>query len=171
MTFDEYQTAASRTLHTSLSHGEALASYALGSIGEVGELSELFIAGDVPARKVIDEGGDVCWYLAALATTLSVPLSRIATIDEANIHRYRSLGGRDLAVGLTLSAARICERVKKQVYHEKTCDIVGALGETMARVLTLAEDRGVTFREIAEFNIAKLKRRYEHGFTTGGGTR
>lgn len=172
MTFDEYQVAAARTMNLALSHGESLSGYALGCAGEIGELSELFVAGDVPTRKVIDECGDGVWYISAVATTLSVSLSRIATLDEANIHRYRSLGGKELAVGLTISAARICERVKKQVYHEKSGDIVGALGETMARVLTLAEDRGVTFREIAEFNLSKLQRRYPGaGFVVGGGVR
>jgi NTP pyrophosphatase (non-canonical NTP hydrolase) len=68
-----------------------LLNWAVG-LGEVGELQNLikkhvYHGHDLDVDAVLDEMGDVLWYLAQIATTLDVPLSDVATL---NIHKLRN---------------------------------------------------------------------------------
>jgi NTP pyrophosphatase (non-canonical NTP hydrolase) len=71
-------------------------------------------------------------------------------------------------------AGRICEAVKKDVYHGKPADresMRGELGDLLWYVAATAEDYGLSLADIAAANIEKLKRRYPDGFVRGGGIR
>ncbi len=171
MDFDAFQEACERTRNRELTGHMAILHGMAGAVGETGELANVLLEPFPSIRAVRDEAGDVLFYCAHLATDLGLFFSRLATADEANLHRYRSLGGNDLAVGLGRSVMRLCERVKKKVFHAVDRDIAGALAEHVARVLTLCEDRGLSFREVAEFNISKLQRRFPNGWVAGGGVR
>lgn len=95
MQFNDYQKASARTLADIEPNYDnldlQLLRNALGLVGEAGEVAEA-IKKQVCHRHGIDreaiakEMGDVCWYLAALATVLDLDLSDIA---EANVEKLR----------------------------------------------------------------------------------
>lgn len=69
MEFNEYQKAANRTLY---GNEQVLTNCALGLAGESGQLIDLiqdytFKGKDLDKEKMIDELGDVLWYLSQSA--------------------------------------------------------------------------------------------------------
>lgn len=84
MEVDEYQVAASETMQFTQSDPQALSVTLLGLSGEVGELSTEYKkkirdgeSYQVFREKIIEELGDIAWYLAAIATIEGIPLSEI----------------------------------------------------------------------------------------------
>ena len=89
MNFKEYQELAQRTANPDLNKKEKLINAALGLSGEVGEVNDVIkkhLAQGHPlnVEKIIDEAGDVLWYLSELAEVMGTTLSDIA---EGNIRK------------------------------------------------------------------------------------
>lgn len=84
MEFNEYQKAANRTLY---GNEQVLTNCALGLAGESGQLIDLiqdytFKGKDLDKEKMIDELGDVLWYLSQIAQLADVDFDDVA---KANI--------------------------------------------------------------------------------------
>jgi NTP pyrophosphatase (non-canonical NTP hydrolase) len=85
LTLDEYQDAAARTAAPlDKSKYPKMLRGLLGLVGETGELSEhikkaLFQGHEMDEQKVLEEMGDVLWYLAVGADDMGYSLSYIAT--------------------------------------------------------------------------------------------
>lgn len=82
MTINEYQKLAMVTKNPELSGRELLINSVMGLCGESGEVIDLVkkhVSHGHPLNreKLIDELGDVAWYLAECATVLEVPLEDI----------------------------------------------------------------------------------------------
>lgn len=81
---DEYHYSANRTLNDKDKHFTTkLANYCLGLTGESGEVADhikkfLYHGHELEEEKIIEEIGDVLWYIAALCTTLRVDMSDVA---------------------------------------------------------------------------------------------
>ena len=80
MTINEYQHLAMRTSN-SVPH-DRLLNGCLGLAGESGEVCDhvkkaLFQGHELDKKHLIEEAGDVCWYLAELATGMGVSLESI----------------------------------------------------------------------------------------------
>ena len=94
MTLDEYQDAARRTLNVDWSLKDQQANAALGLAGEAGEVADLYKkilyhGHQVPALTIVDELGDVLWYLAAVASLEGLSLGDIAAANIAKLRvRY-----------------------------------------------------------------------------------
>lgn len=91
MTINEYQQLAQRTSNNALTQGEHVINGALGLCGEAGEVADLvkkaYMQGHTIDRKrICEELGDVCWYLAETATALGESLE---SIMERNIAKLR----------------------------------------------------------------------------------
>ena len=88
--FDEYQEAAARTMTDKMPQIEA----ALGLAGECGEVVDLvkkihFQGRALNREELAEEIGDVCWYIAALATAHELSLGEIAAGNIAKLRaRY-----------------------------------------------------------------------------------
>ena len=83
MTFDEYQLAMRRTAGPAYAQQGALELSALGMCGESGEFADLvkkhiFHGHPLPTAKLIEELGDVLWYVARACDTLGVTLDSVA---------------------------------------------------------------------------------------------
>ncbi len=100
MTFDEYQKQA-LTTRLQRDQGELdLAHWALGIVGEGGEIAEKVKKiirdrtelDDDAKRLLSKEIGDVLWYLAVLADHLGVSFDEVA---QANIDKLKSRQQRD----------------------------------------------------------------------------
>lgn len=80
---DVYQNAARRTAIPHPSTQDALLYLGLGINGEAGEVAEMikkiyFHGHDFNKEKILDELGDVLWYVAVMADELNITLSTIA---------------------------------------------------------------------------------------------
>lgn len=90
MNMNEYQALAMRTSSAQTS-SDKIENGVLGLNGEAGEVADLlkkylYQGHELDRDKMIDEAGDVLWYLAELAAGLGVSLSEIA---ERNVEKLR----------------------------------------------------------------------------------
>ena len=91
MTLNEYQGLAMRTSRNELTQNDHLMNGCLGLAGEAGECCDLlkkhqFQDGREIKEKMIDELGDVLWYVSEAATALGIWLDQIA---EHNIEKLK----------------------------------------------------------------------------------
>lgn len=82
MNANEYQKLAMTTLNKDLSERDVLINGVMGLCGEAGEVIDLVKkhlhqGHELNKEKMINELGDVCWYIAELATALNVNLEDI----------------------------------------------------------------------------------------------
>lgn len=82
MHMNEYQTLAQRTSNTT-AKSDKLENALLGLSGEVGELCDhykkyMYQGHDIDYDHMIEEAGDVLWYLSELADGLDISLEDIA---------------------------------------------------------------------------------------------
>lgn len=91
MTFDNYQSLAMVTANTALTRDDQIVNAALGLAGEAGEIADLikkhyFQGHRLKESELIDELGDLLWYVALLCYYLNFPMSVPAV---RNIHKLR----------------------------------------------------------------------------------
>lgn len=82
MTANEYQVLAMKTLNKDLDEREVLINGVMGLCGESGEVIDIVkkhISQGHPLNKdkIVEELGDVLWYIAELATILNVTIEDI----------------------------------------------------------------------------------------------
>ena len=92
MTANEYQKLAMTTLNPALSQKDVLINGVMGLCGESGEVIDLVKkhlhqGHPLDREKLIKELGDVCWYIAEIATALDVPLENVLA---QNIEKLRA---------------------------------------------------------------------------------
>jgi NTP pyrophosphatase (non-canonical NTP hydrolase) len=102
MNLDEYQDAARRTLNVDWPEREQIANAVMGLAGEAGEIADLYKkklyhGHDVSAMQIIDELGDLLWYLAAVASLEGLSLADIArqNIDKLKVRYPNGFTKRD----------------------------------------------------------------------------
>ena len=82
MEFNQYQELACRTQNPNLTQHERLMHALHGMASEVGEIhsiyQKLYQGHMLEIEKVIDEAGDLLWFVAELADVLGVSLNGIA---------------------------------------------------------------------------------------------
>jgi NTP pyrophosphatase (non-canonical NTP hydrolase) len=91
MTLNEYQALAQRTSRKDISPDDHLFNGILGLAGEAGECADLvkkhyFQDGRNIYRDLIDELGDVLWYVVEAAAALGVTLEEVA---QYNVDKLR----------------------------------------------------------------------------------
>ncbi len=82
MTINEYQKLAMVTANKNLSDKEMLINGVMGLCGEAGESIDivkkhLFHGHELSRDKLIEELGDVAWYLAETCTALNIDLENV----------------------------------------------------------------------------------------------
>ena len=95
MTFSEYQRLASRTANPDLISQSRRLNYAIG-LGESGGIQNavkkhIFHDHDFAETRgeILDEAGDLLWYLAMLAEAYGLDLEQIARVNVAKLQsRY-----------------------------------------------------------------------------------
>ena len=92
MTINEYQQLAMTTLNPALSGKDVLINGVMGLCGESGEAIDIvkkwLAQGHALDReKLIKELGDVCWYVAEIASALDTDLD---TVMQQNIDKLRA---------------------------------------------------------------------------------
>ena len=92
MKFNEYQSAAKRTMPSDRSNDMMRLNAILGINGEAGELADLlkkeeFQGHEFESLKYIDEAGDVLWYLVQLSEALGTTLEFIAQYNVTKLNK------------------------------------------------------------------------------------
>lgn len=97
MTGNDYQKLASRTMSNHGIHiNQGLACYGMGLSGEAGEATDylkkvLFHGHRMDEEVLIEELGDVLWYVAALLTTMNSTMELCMATNIAKLNkRYPS---------------------------------------------------------------------------------
>jgi NTP pyrophosphatase (non-canonical NTP hydrolase) len=156
MQWTEYQTLASRTFNMQLNRTERLENAALGLIGEAGEIADLIKkhrhhGHPLDRDKVIDECGDLLWYVAQMCSVLEYEIS------------YGFVGKKGFGLSIGVYALRlgrnvgiVAEQVDREYRHIDT-SVVGAF---------LDDHIDSTLDEAQQRNIEKLRRRYPNGFSS-----
>lgn len=90
MEINEYQNLAMRTANSEMSD-DMILNGILGLCGETGEVSDhikkyMFQGHELDQDKLVNELGDVCWYIAILASGLNVDLE---TVMKKNIEKLQ----------------------------------------------------------------------------------
>jgi NTP pyrophosphatase (non-canonical NTP hydrolase) len=90
MTLDDYQRAALRTANPALDDRDRLLDASAGLAEEAAELlglirKRVFQGQAVDEARLTEELGDVLWCLAATASALGIPLSRVADANESKL--------------------------------------------------------------------------------------
>lgn len=92
MTPNEYQKAALSTLNPRLNKKDILINGVMGLCGESGEAIDivkkwLAQGHELNRKKLVDELGDIAWYLAETAYALDLPLEEVL---QNNIDKLKS---------------------------------------------------------------------------------
>lgn len=94
MDFSDYQYEASKTIPDSLKKdkGEMLMNSVLGIAGEAGEVVDAFKKNKYQGHKfdrekILNEAGDVLWYISELCTALDCRLEDLAKMNIAKLRQ------------------------------------------------------------------------------------
>lgn len=97
MTFEEYTQLAMRTVNKNQDQKEVLGLVGLGLPEEAGEVTglikkHLFHGHALKKDKIIEELGDLLWYMARTAYALNVSLSEVAEGNIAKLNKRYPAG-------------------------------------------------------------------------------
>lgn len=168
-TFDQYRSLAMRTDDLTRTPEQRLHNAALGLIGELGEVCDLFKkylyhGHTLDSDKLAKELGDLCWYLAVVADVLGIA-KYVIDVDGFTINEKRPLSH------LHESTSAITGRLMRGDECEISAqDIESALQDIDAIAMRFCEidkrlDTLYTLSDVWANNIEKLQRRYPDGFS------
>ena len=180
MTWAEYVELSARTANSELDWHEQGQNWALGLIGEAGEVTDLvkkhlFHKHEMDTEKLSKEIGDVCWYIAALVRRLRTKLNksplRFKTVRESlylddqffwyeaslkvcKIRRYMLAQN---CVEMARHIGTLCYEKQEAIY---------ALVNVLHCLISIANTFNLSMEDILQQNIDKLKARYPEGFSS-----
>ena len=158
MNLYEYQTAAERTMGEHTTAEERLLNAALGICGEAAEIAEI---GRNRREELLEECGDLLWYVAQLHKACGenigssiirvMPWSKRSTLDEM----------------WNLSGV-LADLVKKRFFHGKHVEDMhlASISRGLVQVVsTLLRPYGYTVEDACIHNVEKLLKRHPNGFS------
>jgi len=169
MNLDEYQKLAKETAV----YKETLIYPALGLGGETFEF--LAKMGDPSLVEISKEIGDICWYIAAIASDCDLKLSEIAGVET-----FEELEGYPKAdwiiIELAKGLAEVLETIKKILRDnngillpEKIIKIQYGLKIILNALKEYTIEMDISLSDIAQQNIDKLFSRKDRGVIQGSG--
>lgn len=165
MDLNEYQNLAQRT---SGSGHDRIKNGCMGLIGESGEIVDIMKKymfqskpdTPLPVDKLIDEMGDVMWYIAETVTGLAMTLAQCLYISE-KIPFSDSFPLDELAVGISVHATSAYCWFLVHENHENGIQTIRYLYEMLCE---MCKRLNTTIDHVMERNIEKLRKRYPDGF-------
>lgn len=160
MTLNNYQSAAmdfSPEGHDRIHYG------CMGLMGECGEIVDVVKKmtfrpdGPVGIKELIEELGDVMWYLAELATGLGIDLSKEMDRKDFKPMNYR----RDTVEKYAVTMLSLSVKCYDYGYiHGRRDQLINCMRKIYACARMIGQVNGIPLRTILEENIGKQKRRY-----------
>lgn len=132
---------------------------AMGICTEVGELLEL-----ESDEHLIEEAGDLCWYIALGYDTLGLDWDVEEDVDVP-------MRGESPVETLMIFATELLDMIKKQIFygreldHQKAALTLKILRQTLNLGLDLCNEEIISIESVVEANIKKLMKRYPEKFS------
>lgn len=133
-------------------------------VGEIAETVQLYIFSSedtLDKDNVVEEVGDVLWYLAILANSLQLDFD----VEEKSVGR---LPVAVLSGELTILSGRIGDVIKRYAIYNKDIDLTliqQLLLDTLRVLSSLVLHSESTLLEAAAQNITKLQKRYPEKYS------
>lgn len=133
----------------------------LGLLGESGEVADLVKKAlergkEVDRQRIVEELGDVLWYMTAKLLMETNPFEAIGILSRFRT-RTRDNSIDDCAVDL-------CDSTRLLGLTQSQGSALKAAREVVEDIASMAALMPATIHEIMAVNIAKLKARYPDGF-------
>lgn len=169
MDYRWYQESAQRTSSTKTNE-EKILNARLGLMGETGELADLlkkykFQSGkcpELPREKILEETGDVCWYIAEAFTGMEYDMQQAVDMEwDSAIMRWWY---KESMCELIFSVHHIVDSIMNYLTVSEHSLAARLLVQLMRLLDILANICRSSLTEVLEANIAKLKKRYPDGF-------
>lgn len=191
LSFDEYQKSALSTAvyprQYVLMAGQTIKLDApsciypvFGLCGESGEVAEVLLDKSLDHLALKKECGDVCWYMAAVCSDLSLDMSDVAgfnTFEEfQSTHIADVLDNATLAAELCIATSKVAEHTKKTIRDhggvwsdDRRTAIMFALHLVAIVLSEICICNGIELEDVAKTNLAKLASRKTAGTIQGSG--
>jgi len=152
--------------------------YTLGLYTEFAEYYEVMV-NNTNKTKMLDELGDVVWYLSGLTTIHGYDSLGVDIIEQDKVF-YDS---REMARKITPTLVNnfilrdlplVAEKIKKSVFHKRAeCKVtekeIYSLWLGLMNVIPY--DDGLSIQKAINANVRKLDKRFPQGYVDGGGNR
>jgi NTP pyrophosphatase (non-canonical NTP hydrolase) len=165
MIWKEYLELSEKTLSTEFhcdeKHQKLLHSV-IGVLTEVEELLDNHIDDRKDLTNVLEEAGDITWYLAIIGREFQIDYPQII-IKEKNNDPVR------LILKIIKNTCKLLDMMKKKIYYNKTIDEVQFKNITHLVMLDLSDymnTHDIDIQKSFDINIAKLKARYGDKFSS-----
>lgn len=120
------------------------------------------LMGFTDQSNLIEELGDVCWYIAIAFDTLK------ASVDLKHVFKATGMTEKHAIHVIWLESAVMLDSVKKWVFYGKQVDrvdFVASCNVVLHLINELCNMRGIQFGDVLNANIRKLQVRYPDQFT------
>lgn len=183
MKFSEYRRLAQRTSSTTTKDDKIIHGY-LGLLGEIGEGIDvckknmfLGMSYEMAKEKLLDELGDICWYIAELATGYDYNIDKIDVIEsEKGILEWISTFVQSdipfVAKSLSVLMELVLREARRSIqygfsshgYSVALVSFKPPITNYYLAVIRIAKSLDYDISDVFEYNIEKLKKRYPSGF-------
>ena len=169
---DDYQLRAKQTDQNSCAGVEGLAFPLLGLFGEVGSLlaalkkrqrdKDAYVS---YSKEVIEEFGDVLWYLSNVTGRTGVTFTELA--GRANINPVQTNGSLNktdafeaAVINLGGKAGLVLDHFSTGMFAENSDRLLSSLAEVFSALIYAATQADVNLIEVAEKNLQKIDSRW-----------
>jgi NTP pyrophosphatase (non-canonical NTP hydrolase) len=166
MIWKEYLTLSEKTLSRQFHCEEKEQLYLHAVIGSLTEIEELLdnYENEMDPINLIEEIGDVFWYLSILFRELNLDISdNQTTIEESIDTPFKTI------LAFLKENLKMLDSLKKKLYYNKEINIIDFITSTF-RLYTLLEHYCNFYKTdislILDRNISKLKARYGEKFSS-----
>lgn len=183
MTFNEYQRKVNGT--SIYPKENALTYVTIGLVNEAGEVAgkavhidEMCSNVEIPRYDILDELGDVMWYLAELSWLLGFELGEIYNMTKPTDRELtydKRIFISQLSLHLTHKTGLAAGKIKKYLRgdYELTNRIKQAIGKYLSDSMNIiemfAKDLDSSIQEVMVMNKIKLESRRDRGTLQGDG--
>lgn len=144
----------------------------LGLLGETGELVDILKKmkyqstpeADWPREAIIDELGDVLWYLEEMADGIGTSMEQMTGLSFEDLDVISREACRPTVEKAILSLSSGAHEVRKSIQRKDRKGRNIQMKNMLRRAAYLAQMPQVPMERVARRNIEKLMRRYPQGF-------
>lgn len=165
MNWKEYLTMSEKTLSTEFHCDEKeqkLLHAAIGILTEIEELLDNHSGEEKDLTNMLEEAGDITWYLAIIGREFKIDYPQIIIKDKNN-------DPLKLVIKLIKNSCKLLDIMKKKIYYNKPIDELKFKNISHLIMLDLSDYMNIYDIDIQKsfnVNIEKLKARYGDKFSS-----
>lgn len=162
MDWIKYLKESERTLSTEFHCGHKVEKLLHGTIGiltEIEEILENYVDDKFDNVNVLEEVGDIFWYLSILSREFNIDISDISETNEKN--------PKKIMISIIIDSLKMLDILKKKLYYNKEIkdDMIVILTKSiLSKLVSYSNIYNIEIPEIFNKNINKLRIRYPEKF-------